>query len=408
MNARAFDTQVSRLVGYSRANSLAALAWAVGLYLAFLFIGFDWARALTSDALLVAPNTVLGRDFANVYAGGHLVRDGELGVLYDLGAYQTYQNTLFAGAVNGHNYSYSPVSFLYVWLFSLVPYFVAYLLWTVLTGLAFVLAARPYLRDVGLPAWLALLVPAALINIWAGHYGFLIGALWLGAWHLLQHRPRMAGVLVGLMIVKPHLAILMPLLLIRRGAWTPFLFAALTSAGLILLSILLFGIQPWVDYLTRTVGLQASLVDDVGQFFMLMMPTIAPGLFRVGLPDGAVWAIQLAGALAATGGLLWKMPADARQAGLAGACATFLVLPYAFNYDMTAVSIAALVMLRRASPDSGWTRSPALAACAFLLPVAVMAMNQVVPFLAPMILAAMLAALLAPSSSQDAGDRQAG
>lgn len=408
MILRAFDTQVSLVLAYARANRVATLAWLAALYLAILFIGFDWSRALASEHLVVGPNTVLGRDFANVYAGGHLVSEWKLATLYDLEAYQAYQTALFDGAVVGHNYSYAPISFLYVWLFSLFPYLVAYLLWTVLTGVAFAFAARPYLRDVGLPAWLALLVPASLINIWAGHYGFLIGALWLGAWHLLESRPRVAGMLVGLMIVKPHLAILMPLLLIRRRAWTPFVFAALTSAGAILLSILLFGVQPWIDYLTRTVGLQASLVDDVEQFFVLMMPTIAPGLFRAGLSDAAVWPIQIAGALAATGALLWRMPADARQAGLAGACATFLVLPYAFNYDMTAVSIAALVMLRRAAPDGGWAKSPALAACAFLLPVAVMAMNQVVPFLAPIILAAMLAALLAPAPSQDARIAAAG
>jgi len=399
MRLQALDAQVTALLAYARANRLVALGWVAALYLAMIFLGIDWATAIRRADLSVAPSTVLGRDFANVFTGGHLILEGRLDVIYDLLAYQTYQGLLFEGAVSGHNYSYGPVSFLYVWLFGLVPYFVAYLLWTGLTGAAFVIAARPYLREAGLPAWLALLVPAALMNVWAGHYGFLVGALWLGAWHLLDSRPRTAGLLIGLMVVKPHLAILMPLLLIRRRAWTAFGSATLTVAGLIALSLLLFGVQPWVDYLTRTIGLQASMVDDVNQFFVSMMPTVAPPLFLAGLPGSVVWPIQIMVAIAALAALLFYMPADPRRAGLAAACATFLILPYAFTYDMTAVSIASLILLRRARPDSGWALSPIAAVLAFIVPVATVAMNQKGIPLAPLMIAYMLAALLAPAQA---------
>ncbi|HEX8444803.1 MAG TPA: glycosyltransferase family 87 protein [Allosphingosinicella sp.] len=397
MRLQALDAQVTALLAYARANRLVALGWIAALYLAMIFLGIDWSTALRNSDLSVAPSTVLGRDFANVFTGGHLILDGRLSAIYDLQAYQAYQVSLFDGAVSGHNYSYGPVSFLYVWLFGLLPYFLAYLLWTGLTGAAFLVAARPYLREAGLPAWLALLAPAALMNVWAGHYGFLIGALWLGAWHLLDSRPRTAGLLIGLMIVKPHLAILMPLLLIRRRAWTAFATAALTVAGLVALSLLLFGVQPWVNYLTKTIGLQAAMVDDVNQFFVSMMPTVAPPLFLAGLPAAIVWPVQIIAAIAAAAALLFFMPADPRRAGLAAACATFLVLPYAFTYDMTAVSIASLVLLQRARPDAGWALSPIGAVLAFVVPVATVALNQKGIPLAPLMIAYMLAALLAPA-----------
>jgi hypothetical protein len=239
------------------------------------------------------------------------------------------------------------------------------------------------------------------MNVWAGHYGFLVGALWLGAWHLLESRPRMAGLLIGLMVVKPHLAILMPLLLIRRRAWGAFASAALTVVGLVALSLLLFGVQPWVDYLTRAVGLQAAMVDDVHQFFVLMMPTVAPPLLLAGLPAAVVWPVQIFAAIAAAAALWFFMPAEPRRAGLAAACATFLVLPYAFTYDMTAVSIASLILLQRARPDSGWTLSPIAAVLAFIVPVATVAMNQNGIPLAPLMMAYMLAALLAPVQERE-------
>jgi hypothetical protein len=397
MSLRALDMQVSALAEAARQNRLAALAWIAALYLALLLLGADWSRAATSEGLNVAPGTVLGRDFANIYAGGHLVTEGKLSLLYDLQAYQSYQKALFAGAVEGHNYSYGPVSFLYAWLFSLFPYLLSYLLWTALTGAAFAVASRPYLSEVGIPARVALILPASLINVWAGHYGFLIGALWLGAWHLLETRPRLAGLLVGLMLVKPHLALLMPLLLLRRRAWTTILCAGLTVAGACLLTLVLFGVQPWIDYLTKTLGLQAAMVDEVDQFFLLMMPTVAPSLFRAGLSDTLVWIVQIIVALAAVGALLWRMPACPRQAGLAAACATFLALPYAFNYDMTVVSIASLHLLQRSRPGAGWTLSPALALVTFLLPVLLLALNKVGLPLGPVLLALMLVALLSPA-----------
>src|ERR1700742_3793770 len=189
------------------------LGWLFALILALQFLVPDYVNAWHSPSAQVSEGTLVGRDFANVYTAGHMVLGGPLGSIYDIDAYRAYQDRLFAGAVEGHNYSYTPVSFFYVWLFALPPYLASLLLWLGLTGAAFAWAARPWLKPAGIHAWAALLLPASLMNIWAGHYGFLFGALWLGAWRWLEERPRLAGLLVGLMIVKPHLALLMPLAL---------------------------------------------------------------------------------------------------------------------------------------------------------------------------------------------------
>jgi hypothetical protein len=363
-------------------------------------------RALASPSWQVGAGTLVGRDFANVYTAGHLVAGGPLHDVYDIQAYRAYQQALFDGAVLGHNYSYTPVSFFYVWLFAPFPYIVALALWLALTGAAFFAAARPYLREAGIPAWVAFILPASLMNIWAGHYGFLFGALWLAAWHLLERRPRTAGLLVGLMIVKPHLALLMPLVLARRGDWTAFLFAALTASVLVLASGLAFGWNYWASWVGGTLFTQAAMIGDTGQFFLRMMPTVAPSLLLAGLPSWAAWAAQAICGLAALAALWRFLPKDPARAGLATACATLLVLPYAFVYDMTVVSLAALLVLYR----SGSQMRPfwrAVSALAFLLPVFAVPLNGAGLPLAPLLIAFTLFWTVRPMPGA-AGDPMAG
>ncbi|HEY6916489.1 MAG TPA: glycosyltransferase family 87 protein [Allosphingosinicella sp.] len=359
----------------------------------FLFLYHDARAALADTGLSVGRDVIFGRDFANVFTGGQLVMQGKLPLLYDIEGYRAYQTALFEGAVREHNYSYSPVSFLYVWLFALLPYLWSYLLWIVVTGAAFIWAARPYLRTVGLPGWIAFLLPASIVNIWAGHYGFLFGALWLGAWRLLDSRPRLAGMLIGFMIVKPHLAVLMPFVLARRGARTAFFFAGLSVVCLIAVSIAFFGLTPWLTYLTSTASFQASLVDKIEAFFVTMMPTLAPVLFMAGLPEPLVWTAQTAVALSAFIALMRYLPEDTERAGFATAHATFLILPYAFIYDMTVLSVASILLLTQLGKEERPWRIAA-AYLGLLLPLTTIFYGKAGIPIAPIIIALQFAMFL--------------
>jgi hypothetical protein len=335
-----------------------------------------------------------GRDFVNVYTSGSLALGHRLAILYDIPSYQAYQLDLFRSGMKWHNYSYPPVTLLYTWLFALLPYPVAVLAWLGGTGAAFAAAARPYMKRAGLAGWVALLAPASIINIWAGHYGFLIGALWLGAWHHLPRRPVLAGVLIGLMIVKPHLAILAPFVLARRREWRATAAAAATVTFLVGLSILLFGTELWVTYLTDTVKVQAAMVEKTDAFFITMMPTVTPSLTILGVPVSAAAAVQALVALMTTAWLLWKLPKDSKDAGLAAATATFLVLPYAFSYDMTAAGLAGLILFRRAVMEQQGPGYTALCLGAAAVPMSILYFNFYNIPVSPLFVAFQLGALL--------------
>jgi hypothetical protein len=203
------------------------------------------------------------------------------------------------------------------------------------------------------------------------------------------------------MLVKPHLAILAPLILARRGEWKAFAAAAATAAGLAAVSALAFGLDPWRTWLGVTVGVQTAMVDDVGTYFLTMMPTIVPTVTAFGAPGPLAWTVQILAAGAAVTALLLRMPADSRSAGLAGGVATFLVLPYAFNYDMTVPGLAALLMLARfrREPEIG---RPFVLLLAFLLPLIVQTFGLLHLPAPALILAALLAFMLRQARAEPA------
>lgn len=387
--------------GKQRIDRIGLILWLFGVALVTALLAIDLANAAGRPGLTINGQSLWGRDFVNLWSAGRLAIEGQLGLLYDVEPYQAWQRAALGPGIDNHNYSYPPVSLLYAPLFGLLPYPLALLAWLALSAALFALAAKPWMERMGLTAWAALALPSTLLCLWAGHYGLVLGALWLFAWDRLDQQPGRAGIAIGLMLVKPHLAILMPLVLIRRGAWRAFAAAAATVAGLVALSILIFGVAPWRTYLASTSGLQLALVAEPNTLFGLMMPTPAPALYALGLAEPVVWALQGLIAAAAIVLLWWKMPADRHRAGAATAVATFLVLPYGFNYDLTVVGVAALLLLVDAG-RSGRRIDAAIAGVALALPPAMMFLGVVNWRIAPLVLAALLWRLLAPQAAAEA------
>ena len=63
---------------------------------------------------------------------------------------------------------------------------------------------------------LALAFPAVLINIGHGQNGFLTAALLGGALVVLDRRPLVAGILIGLLVYKPQFGLMIPLALLAE------------------------------------------------------------------------------------------------------------------------------------------------------------------------------------------------
>lgn len=314
--------------------------WVIGSALSLLMFWVDFTH---SNGGSLDGKAFWGRDFVNLWAGGHLLWDGRADAIYDVAQYREFLAGLF-GPLGGHNYSYPPVTFPIAQLFSLLPYWLALPLWLGSTGALFVWAARRWWPKNWAPVWLAVLTPAALMNIWAGHYGFLVGALFLLGWERLDEKPWQAGLLFGLLLIKPHLAILVPLVLLLRAQWTALLSGAVTVAALIAATSAIYGWSVWQQFLFGAGSVQAGLIDAGPSFFGFMSTSLATAILR--LSDNwtlAFGAQMLLGATAvAMVAVAARRPLPTFDLAMLAATATFLVLPYGFNYDLTVVMIASV------------------------------------------------------------------
>jgi alpha-1,2-mannosyltransferase len=329
------------------AASLSRIGWLPWVLGGAFIVAFAIRDLLLTHGLIIDNAVVWGRDFANVWTGGHLVHHGLVSKLYDVAAYQAYQRQLF-GAIGQHSFSYPPVTFPISVGLAYLPYPMALAIWQVAGVAFFIWTARPWWpRRIG-PLWLAVLTPAALVNLWAGQYGFFIGGLFLLGWRQVElGRSILAGICFGLMLIKPQLAVLVPLALALRGEWRTILSAALTVFVLVAASILAYGIQPWRDLLFGTGPFLAGLINARGSFFGFMSTSAATAAFSAG---GSLSLALVTQAAFAAGGLYAVVASGLRKAplrefALLVATATFVVLPYGFNYDMAVLMLGSLYVM---------------------------------------------------------------
>jgi hypothetical protein len=364
--------------------------WIVGSLLSLQLFYTDFTHAVGGN---LERKAFWGRDFVNLWGGGHFLRENGAGRIYDVDAYRDYIASLF-GVVKPHNYSYPPVTFPIAELFSFLPYSVALAAWLAGTGALFVWAVRSWWPREWNSPWLALLTPAALMNIWAGHYGFLIGALYLMGWKTLgERRDIQSGAWFGVMLIKPHLALLVPLVLAVRRRWRAIAAGAATGFLLLAVTALLYGTGPWLDWLIRGGSKQLSLLDAGGSFYGFMSTSLATAILR--FSDDVALAL-IAQALLAAAAIAGLVVAALRRTSIPDlamltATGTFLVLPYAFNYDLMVVTVAALRLWVEPGANRGHR---AAAILGFIAPQIGMLVAPLGWPLTPLMLASLFAAQL--------------
>jgi alpha-1,2-mannosyltransferase len=377
--------------------TVAAAVFLVALQVSYLI----FAALVPPDHWIANTNFVVGRDFLNTWMGGRSFFSGGPAPWFDYRVYnQALQHTFGPTYPQGY-WSYPPHVVLFVWPLGLMPYAMAYIAWC-LAGVASYLYAssRVIPRDRLLFVAVA---PGIAVCAFFGQNGFYTAALLIGGLFSLDRRPILAGVLFGILTIKPQLGLLLPVVLLLERRWLTVAAAIVTSALLVAVTGMLFGWNVWLEFWQKVVPQQVWLTENSNGLLYAMVGTLFYAARMLFLPLKAAWAIQYAASafcLAAVVWTYWKR----RDRDLSFALlitATFLFTPYILNYDMVIFGFIA-ALLRDRADNTEYDHKLYIAVWA--LPVAMMLAGFFWIPLAPIVLVAFAWRLLVRLKRGSAGE----
>jgi len=295
-------------------------------------------------------------DFVAVWSAGKLALGGHAAAIYDWPAHKLVEESAVGHAFDGYFGWHYPPTFLFVAIvLALLPYTTAYMAWTLGTFPAYLAAIRAIVGD-RIGYLLAAAFPAVLANAVVGQNGFLTAALLGGTLMLVERRPVLAGVLLGLLTYKPHLGLLFPIALIAGRHWRVFISAAVVAVLMAAASWLAFGSECWQAFISN-IGHTERVFLSEGQADWSKLQT-AFGLTRtLGGSETLAWAAQAAVAFIAAGAvaLLWRSDAAYEIKAAALGCGLALATPYLYAYDLVVLAVP-LAFLFRLGRTHGFLR----------------------------------------------------
>lgn len=293
-----------------------------------------------ADGLVDINGKPLGTDFSNVYAAGRLTLEGTPETAWDPARQHAAEQQVFGPGTPFYGWHYPPLFLIAAAGLALLPYGWALLAWMALTLPAYVMAIRAILPRPE-TALLALAFPAVFINLGHGQNGFLTAALLGGGLLLLDRRPLLAGLLIGLMAYKPQFGLLVPLVLAVSGRWRVFAAAATTVIAASALTTALFGTQVWTAF-AESAGFTRAVVLEAGGTGWPKIQSVFSALRMWGAGVETAYAAQGALALTIAAALVWLWRSRAAYELKAAALATgsLLATPYVLDYDMVVLAPA--------------------------------------------------------------------
>ena len=228
--------------------------WAVaGLWTGVLLVGFD----LYAGAVAFIPQYRFRNDFRLVYGAALAGWTHGYSHLYDLAAQKAATEGLEAGIYWQPFINPPPLTWLATPLLA-IPFDAAILVWSALLLVAALLAWRlvapgAWLTRVAHLALFAGLFPTAF-GLMVGQPMALVAAAVATSWWLAEHkRAVLSGLVLSLIVLKPQLALLVPLCLLVAGRWRIFWAWLVASAVIGVIALAMLGgdgVQRYRDVLS--------------------------------------------------------------------------------------------------------------------------------------------------------------
>lgn len=293
-------------------------------------------------------------DFDAFYVAGQMGLQGRMAQAYEPKAIYAAEAAVGGRADQEMPWAYPPQFDLVVMALAMLNKGWAYVLFLGATLLGYAAVLRR-IAGAGLPVAVIATAPGLVVTIFTGQNGLLTAGL-IGAFALLALRARaraLAGLPLGLMVIKPHLALGIGLWALLRGRWRLLAVAAAVVLASAALVTAVFGAGIWPAFLGGVHATEEILRRDGFQLFRLT--SVFAALRALHLPLDAALAGQALAALTGGGVILWSVRrglAPRAQLGLA-VIASLVVSPYAYDYDMPIYGIGFALLWPMLAPRLG-------------------------------------------------------
>ncbi len=307
-----------------------------------------WALLMLVSAVLLQAPGLLGKakelnDFDAFDISGRLALEGKAGHAYSAPLlFEAQKRTI--GRSEYMPWAYPPQFTVIAMGLAILPVGLAYLLFTGVTLALYVLVLSRIAGPL-LPGVVVAMLMTFVMLIRTGQNGFLTGAL-IG-WFLLafEQRRASAGVPLGLMVIKPHLAAGIALLGLLGKRFAALAVAAAVVAATSVAATAMLGAGIWKAFLNA--AHEATALLAAGHYPLFRMTSIYACLRSFGLDAETALALHAVGAVIAVLSIigLWFKAGSPRLVMAGTMVGSLFISPYNYDYDLSILGLAIALAL---------------------------------------------------------------
>jgi hypothetical protein len=368
---------------------------------------YAWAILLTTipyPGKIGLDYNTLGTDWMVFYGAIRSVLDGNASLIFDGDRFTDFLNTSFAPLLSSplefRPWAYPPGFLVMLLPFAGLGFLGSYVAFQMVTG---ALLARALLASTAVPSPVLLVAvlacPASAINAINGQAVFLVAALIVGGFGLLERRPWLGGLVLGLLTFKPQFCVLVPIALIAAGQWRALLASGASALALMVASGLMFGWDLWLRWFPLIIENFISPDEKWIAFGRMWGHSVYACAVLIGAPARLASWLQLLAMLgaAATVVMAFRSRLGLREKTAVFLAATVLAAPHSGPYDVTLLVISAIFwLMSRPAPLPLWCWTVAF--MVWLLPMVSPPVMFPVARIAPLLPVVLIALLLRPGA----------
>jgi Glycosyltransferase family 87 len=326
-----------------------------------LALSSDTKRAMVTRSTLIALSIVLvlkvcwfsrlgvGEnrelvDFDGFYIAAQRVWLGDIDQAYQFLKLAEMQRQANPGARIFLPWAYPPQFALVVAPLAFLPVGLAYLAFTATTLGFYLLTLRSIARSY-FALLLVLLFPTLANTVAIGQNGFLTGGLMGVACMAFSNRQIVAGLALGSMVIKPHLAVALAGYTLLTRRWIVALVAGAVVLASSLAATVLLGPGIWSAFLGGVREYGIFLEKGVGPLHRMISPYAV--LRSAGLLSWAALAAQGTVAILSVAAIMFAIRCGFASRSTLGfvAMVSVLISPYAFDYDLPVLGVGLALLL---------------------------------------------------------------